>query len=470
MDLSWIVALPAGVSLERSGNSLAVIGEGGRMLLRQLPPATVDALARLTPPGAPLGELVAALQKADAPVALPRFLYWLQELASRGCLLVTVTTGHDRLATADALPRSFRLSQSRPPAGPLVLSRFALLRRVRTHLVLETPLSEARILLHDDRAMRLLHALASPTEGEVAAGAAGLPPQAAASLLGLLYHSGLLAAAGEEPEALRTWEFHDLLFHARSREGRHDAPSGATFSFQGRLPQPPALRPPLGPETIELYRPDPERLQRDDPPLARVMESRGSVRDYGAEPVGAEQLGEFLYRVARIKERGEWEVEGPDGVVRMEITTRPYPSGGSLYELEVYPVVRSCRGLSPGLYHYDPLGHRLERGAELTAEVTELLGRAALAAGIEESSIQVLLVVAARFARLRWKYSSLAYALTLKNVGVLYQSMYLAATAMNLAPCALGTGDSDLFARATGNDYLAESSVGEFLLGSKPTP
>jgi len=38
---------------------------------------------------------------------------------------------------------------------------------------------------------------------------------------------------------------------------------------------------------------------------------------------------------------------------------------------------------------------------------------------------------------------------------------------MNLAPCALGAGDSDLFARAAGLDYYAETSVGEFLLGTK---
>jgi len=43
----------------------------------------------------------------------------------------------------------------------------------------------------------------------------------------------------------------------------------------------------------------------------------------------------------------------------------------------------------------------------------------------------------------------------------------LAATAMGLAPCALGAGNSDLFAWASGIDYYAEGSVGEFLLGSK---
>ena len=82
--------------------------------------------------------------------------------------------------------------------------------------------------------------------------------------------------------------------------------------------------------------------------------------------------------------------------------------------------------------------------------------------------IQTLTILAARFQRLAWKYSSIAYALMLKNVGVIYQTMYLAATAMGLAPCAVGYGDSDLFARAAGTEYYAETSVGEFLLGSKP--
>ena len=62
---------------------------------------------------------------------------------------------------------------------------------------------------------------------------------------------------------------------------------------------------------------------------------------------------------------------------------------------------------------------------------------------------------------------SIAYGATLKHVGVLYQTMYLVATAMDLAPCAVGCGNADLFARAAGTDYYAETSVGEFLLGSR---
>ena len=79
---------------------------------------------------------------------------------------------------------------------------------------------------------------------------------------------------------------------------------------------------------------------------------------------------------------------------------------------------------------------------------------------------QVLITLASRFQRLSWKYRSIAYATTLKNVGVLYQTMYLVATSMRLASCALGGGNSALFAEAIGTDYCTESSVGEFTLGS----
>jgi SagB-type dehydrogenase family enzyme len=150
----------------------------------------------------------------------------------------------------------------------------------------------------------------------------------------------------------------------------------------------------------------------------------------------------------------------------MEFAPRPYPAAGGLYELELYPVVNHCEGVDPGIYHYEPLSHSLEQLSAMTGMVPELVRRAALGAEISPDHVQVLIVIAARFQRIAWKYSPLAYSLILKNVGVLLQTLYLTATAMRLAPCALGNGDSDLFARIAGTSYYDETSVGEFLLGS----
>ena len=73
----------------------------------------------------------------------------------------------------------------------------------------------------------------------------------------------------------------------------------------------------------------------------------------------------------------------------------------------------------------------------------------------------------ARFGRTAWKYEGIAYALVLQEVGVLYEAMYLTATAMGLAPCARGFFDEHRFAKAVGIDPLAEAPVGGFLLGSR---
>ena len=83
---------------------------------------------------------------------------------------------------------------------------------------------------------------------------------------------------------------------------------------------------------------------------------------------------------------------------------------------------------------------------------------------------QIVLAIAARYARVTWKYRSISYAVILRNTGVLYQTLYLAATELGLSPCGLGTGNAALFAQMTGLDPVVEGTVGEFILGGRPRP
>jgi SagB-type dehydrogenase family enzyme len=457
-------------------DGLTLLGPHSRVTLRQLSRGLRGALSSLAAPGENAGRLADSVRTTDGPAALARWFYHLQDLARRRLLHLSAWAGGERLATLEPTAPSFVLPASTRIDGPFVLSRFAWLQRHGEVLALESPLSPARVVLHDQRAAALVHALARPgTVAEIGERVPGLPAEAVTPLLGLLIHARAVCAAGESgltdedaDPALRCWQFHDLLFHSRSREGRHDALVGATYPLAGRMEAPPALRPDTEAEGISLFRPDLERLQRQDPPFALVQERRRSSREYAVEPITEGQLGEFLFRVARVKECQEMEIPTPAGPVRMDFASRPYPAGGALHELDVYAVVRTCRGLSPGLYRYDGLGHRLMRRTGWTAEVERLLSSAARSAGIEPAGAQILLVLTARLPRVAWKYTGFAYALVLKHVGVVFQTMYLAATAMGLAPCAVGCGDSDLFVRAAGADYYAETSVGEFLLGGAP--
>src|SRR6201984_1734206 len=78
---------------------------------------------------------------------------------------------------------------------------------------------------------------------------------------------------------------------------------------------------------------------------------------------------------------------------------------------------------------------------------------------------QILVTIAARFGRVSWKYSSIAYSLILKDVGVLTQTFYLMATDMGLGGCAIGSLNIDLFARISGIDFYVEGPVGQFAIG-----
>jgi SagB-type dehydrogenase family enzyme len=173
-------------------------------------------------------------------------------------------------------------------------------------------------------------------------------------------------------------------------------------------------------ETIELFRPDLEQLMERDRPFTRVLEERRSLREYGERPITARQLGEFLYRVARVRFLAD---ANPEAGLHYDVSNRPYPSGGGTYDLELYLTVNVCEGISSGIYHYDPLNHRLEKLTDRNAHAEALLRDASISAA-RLCVPQVLITLASRFQRLGWKYDAIAYAATLKNVGVLYQTMY----------------------------------------------
>ncbi|WP_019509125.1 PatA/PatG family cyanobactin maturation protease [Pleurocapsa sp. PCC 7319] len=351
------------------------------------------------------------------------------------------------------------------------LSRFAYQRQYDGEMVLESPLSKFRIRLLDWRASGLLALLAQPQSIATLTAFADLSPEIIQQFLHLLWATQFLTTESEPRNevmpsglSLQVWEFHNLLFHSRSRSGRHDYPLTHGEQFTDLLPQISAVKPPMSDKVVPLPRPNLAIITQGDLTLTEAIETRQSIREYDdTHPITLEQLGELLYRTARVKDIYQLDESQLD----CELTHRPYPNGGSLYELEIYPVVRHCEGLESGLYHYDPLNHQLEKLTDNNAHIDSLITHAYKTSG-EHDKPQVLLVMTARFERLFWKYAFGAYALIAKHVGVLYQNLYLVANSMGLASCGLGNGDSECFAQATGLDYIQESSVGEFMLGSLP--
>ena len=180
---------------------------------------------------------------------------------------------------------------------PIRLSRFAALRTGEGGLVVESPLSRYRMVLHRQPAPTVVAALGTVTTVAEVAAAVRLPEPVVADLVGFLVAGGMavLAEPGDEgvratrprfaedeDPGLLAWSRQDLMFHAHSRMGYQDGPLGAVFANADKLdPEPAVKKVPDGPR-FALYRPSlTERA--DEPSLTEVLEGGTAPGRGGAD-------------------------------------------------------------------------------------------------------------------------------------------------------------------------------------------
>ncbi|MFC9993603.1 SagB family peptide dehydrogenase [Nocardia sp. NPDC127526] len=416
--------------------------------LTGLAPAQIQALKTLNRGPSTLSEMTGGTESAEVATLLDR-------LAAGGWLTRTIRDGDRDLYTV----RPF----ATPPAVPAgsastaVLSKFTVIHRDSEGLVLEHPTSWCDLRIHDPR---LLALAAGSTPSEL-----GLSEEISAQLAADLHRGGFTADLATEDHTFttRSWTPSDLWFHRRSTLGPRVLTwdhFGPTKWAKDAFPPPPARKPAYSSEPLALPTPDLETLRIADPSLTAVLEDRRSTRAFDeANPITLAQLAELLYRTARTR-----SVETtPDGD---ELPSRPYPSGGSVHELELYPVVRHVAGMAPGMYHYDSFDHALRPVAPADSPAVQRLLKTTSATLAEAAEPQVVLLMGARAGRVMWSYEGVPYANILKHVGVLMQTLYLAATAMGLGAVAQGFSDTAAFTAATGVDELEECNVGSMIIGT----
>ena len=380
-------------------------------------------------------------------------------------------TGEDLVVIEPQLPDYWPQTPQLHDADILVLSRFAYMRRRASEMVLESPRGSALFKICDPKLAAIVAILSTPQQIKQLRRQQGFPGVAFLALLldcQILFRidganeRGLRPAEGDN--ALVLWDFHDLLFHARSTEGRHANPLGGVYPYVGTIPPLPAVRPSWPGKKIDL-RKSPGADSAAIPPLAKLLQERHSTRSFDDHrPITLAELSRFLADTGRVLSSGKNRIDLGGGDSEIAHTIRPYPSAGASYELELYLAVDKCKELDRGFYHYDAGAHALVPINVATNALDALL-RGAKHAMDAPGAPQILITIAARFGRVSWKYSSIAYSLILKDVGVLMQTLYLMATDMGLGGCAVGTTNIDLFAKMTGIEFHVEGPVGQFALG-----
>jgi SagB-type dehydrogenase family enzyme len=284
--------------------------------------------------------------------------------------------------------------------------------------------------------------------------AAAVPPAAAA--IATLIEEKLLIPADEADALAASDPFIDrlspleLAFHRGFGEGgfvREDIDPTAI---------PPATKPPLGTEVISLAS---HATGEDEISLRTCLEQRRSSRAFGPGALSRARFERFLELTCRAKALRETPGLG-------WVSVRNYPSAGARYPLEIYPIVLSVDGLTEGIYHYRPLGHRLEAVPSDRAHRDALCDAACHRMGTHNRPA-ALFIITAVFARTCWKYRGMSYHAILMETGALYQTMYLAAAALDLAPCAIGAFPERATAEMLGIDTRDEAQVGLFALGNR---
>ena len=424
--------------------------------------------------GLPLGSFA-----PDSPSIGKEIDRLVRQLARHGLLeyrLASPRNGEDQVViepqVADYWPRTPTLGN----ADVLVLSRFAYMRRRGNEMVLELPRAGALFKVSNPKIATAVVMLSTPQPINRLRRQDGFP---GIELLALLVDcrilfkvdpardSGLRPAEGDDNLVL--WDFHDLLFHARSTEGRHANPMGGAYPYAGVVSPLPAVRPRWPGKKVDL-RKVPAGHSEAISPAAKLLRERHSTRSFDDQrPITLAELSRFLDSTARVQSKWRSRLDLGDRGPVVAYAVRPYPSGGGSYGLELYLAVDKCEGLARGFYHYDAGAHALVPIGVRTHELEALLTGAEFAMGAPAAP-QILITIAARFGRISWKYCSIAYALILKDVGVLMQTLYMMATDMGLGGCAIGSANIDLFAKMTGIEFHVEGPVGQFAIGRGAKP
>jgi SagB-type dehydrogenase family enzyme len=167
--------------------------------------------------------------------------------------------------------------------------------------------------------------------------------------------------------------------------------------------------------------------------VEKAIKQRRTVRSFANEPLALNQLSQIL-----------WAAQG---ITDDRGLKRAAPSGGALYPIDVYAVVGAdgIKGLTQGVYHYDPPHHAI--GRILDKDAREQLAVASLRQ-MWVATAPVIIVLTAEYRRITVKYGDRGERYAMIEVGHIGQNIFLQCEALGLAAGIVGAFYDKEVARA----------------------
>jgi len=308
---------------------------------------------------------------------------------------------------------------------------------------------------------RLLDCCADWKTGDEIASVLRVPARLLMPLIRRLVAESLLAQSNRAEDSrtramasLDAWNPEAGLFHTATKDVRFWPAVEAgrqAVARAGRVPMPAPVKSYRGARAVPLPPPV-------DGTFAGVLVARRTWRRFSTTPLALQDLATLLGLSAGVQ---QWVRSRP-----RDLPLKTSPSGGARHPIECYVVARDVKGLRPGVYHYAPDRHALER-VRGPVSVGRIASYYPSSRYFAKAPAHVFL--AAVFARQLWRYPyARAYRAALAEAGHVCQTFCLTATWLGLAPfCLMGLADS-LIERDLGIDGITESVLYAAGVGHPP--
>ena len=181
-----------------------------------------------------------------------------------------------------------------------------------------------------------------------------------------------------------------------------------------------------GEQKLTYFLPEPK--SDGNTSVEKALVNRRSHRNFQDKAISEEQLSQILWAAYGVTSPNPDDPGQRGGL-------RTAPSAGALYPLEVYAIVGSVEGISPGVYRYISGGHIIERVVE--GDVRNDIREAALGQSMV-SQAPVSLFYSAVFERTTGRYGDNGEKYVYIEAGHSAQNVYLQAEALGLGTCAIG--------------------------------